>query len=692
MALLPESVRSSRGAVACFVVVLAAALYWRTAYPTITWWDSSEYSLAAGTLGVIPPPGSLLLTLLGWPVAHVPFGSSPAHVLNVFAGVLAAVTAGLVYIVALRIPVALRNGDAGLGAAPIYGGALGAWAFAFSDTLWEHAIKFTPYVLTVAFTGLMLWTMLRWWEEADHPDAWRWLALLGLLFGLDFSVHRTNALLLPGALIWILLRHPRSLRTPRAWLGGVGGLIAGLAVQLLIIPIAAFTRSPLNFNEPSTWSRFWEYVSLEQRGGGFLVQFLPRNAPFWSVQVTDLFRVLGANFLHWTGSAGVLGVFPAIAAVGGLVTLWRKNRRLALAFASTLFLQMAATVLYFNIPANYFRPLDRHYLPVCVTIAVLVAYGMAAAMQAGTIEMRTRPRAFAAAVGVLTALVPTGQLLGNWSAHDASHRYFASDFATNALQTLPANAIFFTVGDNDTFPLMYLQAVEGVRRDVTIINVSLANLPEFAERLQHRNPSFPLAMSRAERAAWAARVGSDTTLAIPVTGTHEDLGLALATTLPKSIAIRVKPQQGTRMLPAEITLLDIVRTNRWKRPLCFAITGGAEQMLWLKAYGRPEGLFWRIVPQVDAHPDEALLRSNLLARSQYRGYAESHVRIDEFSERIGMLYHFALQPLLAADRARGDIGRCREDRNALREAVPPARLAIPADMRKSIQSLCSAAR
>src|SRR5439155_21859652 len=104
MALLPESVRSSRGAVACFVVVLAAALYWRTAYPTITWWDSSEYSLAAATLGVISAPGSLLLTLLGWPVAHLPFVSSPAHVLNLFAGALGAIAAVLVYLVALRLP------------------------------------------------------------------------------------------------------------------------------------------------------------------------------------------------------------------------------------------------------------------------------------------------------------------------------------------------------------------------------------------------------------------------------------------------------------------------------------------------------------------------------------------------------------------------------------------------------------
>ena len=94
---------TTRRTVGLLVAVIAAAVFWRTSYPTITWWDSSEYSTAAGTLGLIAAPGSLLLTLLGWPISHLPFGSSPAHLLNLFAGVLAAITVGLVFLLALRI-------------------------------------------------------------------------------------------------------------------------------------------------------------------------------------------------------------------------------------------------------------------------------------------------------------------------------------------------------------------------------------------------------------------------------------------------------------------------------------------------------------------------------------------------------------------------------------------------------------
>ena len=103
----------SRAARVALVVTTGAsvAVYWRTAYPTITWWDSSSYSLAAATLGVTSSPGSLLLTLLGWLVTRVSIMSSPARQLNLFAGVLGAFTVALVFVTALRVRRNLDNGD-----------------------------------------------------------------------------------------------------------------------------------------------------------------------------------------------------------------------------------------------------------------------------------------------------------------------------------------------------------------------------------------------------------------------------------------------------------------------------------------------------------------------------------------------------------------------------------------------------
>ena len=687
--------RLRRAAGALIVTAIAALVFWRTSYPTIHWWDSAEYSLAAGTLGIVGPPGSLLLTLLGWPVARLPVGSSPAHLLNLLAGALAAVTTGLVYVIAVRLlrftEPSTTEGDRR--ALTALGAALGAMTFAFGATLWEYAVQFTPYVLSTVFAALILWVLLRWWKEADHPDACRSIALLGLLFGLDFSVHRTNAMLLPGALVWILLRHPQTLRTPKSLLAGTVGLLLGLAVQLLIIPIGigAMTRSPLFWNDPTNWSRFWDYTSMKQLGGGFLVQLFPRKAAFWSVQVSDFLRVLGANFFHWNGPAGVLGVVPAAAALLGLTTLWRRDRRLGIGYTLVLFLQAAMTVLFLNIPAHFFRTFDRHYLPVCVTIAVLMSYGFATTMGAAAQLSLKRMRLAAGAVGMMVVLVPLSQVIGNWTRRDASKRYVTKEFATSLLTTLPRDAILFTVGDNDTFPLLYFQAVEGVRRDVTIINLAVANLPAFPDELLRRDRSFPLALSSAESAALGARGSTPDTITIPVTGSAESLGLPVGAKPPAAITVTVKPQFGTKLLPADITVLHIVRTNRWRRPVCFAITG-TPSMGWLAPYARLEGLYYRIVPTPDPPADIPVLRANLLVHADYRGFADPTVRLDNEDRTFGLMSYLVLTRLLEADRKSGDINGCRADTAALLAAIPPDRLEMPTGDREKTLSECSAAR
>jgi len=685
----PSSKSLRPGAAGAVVVTaVAGAIFWRTSYPTITWWDSAQYSLAAATLGIAGSPGSLLLTLLGWPIAHLPVGTSPGHLLNLLAGVLAALTAALVYIITVRLLSFTKQTKAHLGA------ALGALTFAFGTTLWEYAVQFTPYVLTAVFAALILWVMLRWWEGADQPGAWRWLLLLGFLFGLDFSVHRTNALLMPGALAWVLVRRPRTLVSLKSTLGSAVGLLGGLGVQLLIIPvgIGALTRSPLFWGAPTNWTSFWDYVSLERVGGGFLIQFLPRKADFFSVQVSDFLHVIDANFFNWTGPTSVLGLLPGVAALLGLVAIWRRDRRLAVGYVLVLITQAVMTVLYFNIPENFFRTFDRHYLPVCVSIAPLLAYGLAVATSAAADLHLRRIWVPAAAAGTLVILGPVSQLVNNWSLGDASHRYFTKDFATNLLGSLPPEAMLFVVGDNDTFPLLYFQAVEGMRPDVTIINSSVANLPDFADELARRDPAVPLALSSAERAALSEPGATPKQVTIPVEGTPEVLGIPTGVKPPTAVTVTVKPMYGTKMWPADVTLFDIVRTNRWRRPLCFAITGTRQGMAWLAPYGRLEGLYYRAVPMVDSSANVELLRTNLLEHASYRGFADPAVRLDNEDRMIGANSYVALSGLLEAERKSGDVKACRAHLARFLAALPPDRLDFPRSYTREIISHCGAGK
>ena len=633
--------------------------------------------------------------LLGWPIAHLPFGTSPAYRLNLFAGVLAAVAAVMVFFAALRASrmghqhaTPQQSESAGLR----MGAAAGALAFAFGSTTWEHAVMFTPYILTAVLTAALLYVLFLWWEEVDHPDSWKRLALLGLLFGLDFSVHRTNALLIPGALAFILIRNQRTVLVPRNILASMSGLVAGLSGQLLLIPIARVTNSDLNFGNPRDFSRFLDYVSLSQSGGSFLVKIFPRNADVWHVQVADFLSALGDNALRWNGISSVAGVLPATAAVLGLIVLARRNFRLAFALSALLLAQAATTVMFFNIPANYFRSLDRHYLPVWVTIGVFMACGLAAVGQwIGTMQFKRRALAWVTAA--LALAVPGVQLVDNWQTHDASNRHFAGDYAVNALSVLPPNAIYFTVGDNDTFPLMYMQAAEYVRPDVRIVNMSVMEYDDYPDQRHEHDPTFPISLSSAERRTMAAKPFIDTLLVLPFAGDNAHFGLPPDTTTLSTGAFVVKPAWGgDKMTLGGLTLLDIVRTNAWRRPITFSITATRSGMSWLEPYARLEGIYWRIVPLKKPAANADALRRNLLTNYSYRGYADSAVMVDRVAAVMGVLYYEALTNLAAVDRARGDSASCRNAIAKMVAAVPPARLVLRAEMEGASVPGCDATR
>lgn len=658
----------------------AFAVFALTAYPTITWWDSSLYSYAAMTRGITTPPGSLLLTLLGWLITRLPLGLAPAQVLNLGAGALGALTVALVCATALGLlRQTARSHDGGghaTTAVAMLGAGLGAVTFGWGETLWRHAVMFNPYVLTAVFSAAILGIMLRWWERADQRDAWRWLLVLGVLFGVDFSVHRTNLLLVPGLFVWILVRHPRTLLSIRAWVAGGAGMIGGLAFHLLLMPLAA-ADPQLNVGDPSNWSRFYDYVSLKQYGGGWLVQLFPRRASLWSVQIMDVLRAFAANICHRGGPLGPFGLLPMVGGLFGLGIMWRRERRLALALLGLLGVHAAFTILYFNVPPHYFRPLHRHYLPLLVTCGVLVAYGTGAALvqlQRGLGKGGWRGVGVGLTVG-LVALVPCAQLARNEKDIAGNHRYFTEDFATNLLQGLPHDAILLTNGDNDTWPLLYVQNVKRVRPDVTLVNLPLTNTAWYLAQLVRREAAFPLDGTPAGRGRLTARAWTEKTFTIPVDASPAAFTLPEDLALPDSITVTAQPTIGNAYVRGQdLVLLQILHKNRWRRPLCFSTTVSEQNLAWLLPYRRLDGLFWRIVPYADPPPNAAVLRRNLRETYVYRGYGDATLPLDEVSRHLGRNYYAPFLTLAQAEFAGGDPDGCRATRTLLLEVLPPARI------------------
>jgi hypothetical protein len=423
-------------------------------------------------------PGSLLLTILGWIVTLLPLGLSTAFKLNLLAGLLAAFATALIARMAYDLCAWLFRDDPARPWPVIIAVSLGVLPLAFGPTLWTYALKFTPYGLTAVFTGGILFALVRWWQVAADGGI-RWLFVVTLLIGIDFSVHRTNALLIPGVVLWVLIRRAGVLASLRAWVAAPVGLLLGLSFQLLLMPMAA--RSPaLNMGVPSNWARLWEYISLQQIGGGFLVNLFPRRASFFEHQVGDVLDALHGSFAA-NGIMPFVGMLPLLCGLYGFVSMFRRKTRLAVALAVLFVSTVLTTVVYFNIPESYFRPLHRHYLPCLVIFAVMSAYGAGAAV-AWLIRLGGRRGIGLTAVSlVLLAVVGAGRIASNYATQDRSQNYFAYDIARAMLNQLPGLVcracvvqcqrcrIFASQGrDIDAYP----HTVGGARRHNTPANTS----------------------------------------------------------------------------------------------------------------------------------------------------------------------------------------------------------------------------
>ncbi len=213
-------------------------------------------------------------------------------------------------------------------------------------------------------------------------------------------------------------------------------------------------------------------------------------------------------------------------------------------------------------------------------------------------------------------LVPVNMAAGGWKMHDRSGNYIPFDYSYNILQSCDKDAIVFTNGDNDTFPVWFLQDVEGVRRDVRVVNLSLGNTLWYIDQLKNREPwgakKIPLSFSNE---SLQVDEGDDRALAY-------DFGEAQEITIPVPKDVMRKYTNDPRIIESgkmtftftgkpytkkankqiylirvqDKLILDILRQVKWQRPVYFSSTVGQDAFSGLQPYFRNEGMVMRICP------------------------------------------------------------------------------------------------
>jgi hypothetical protein len=297
------------------------------------------------------------------------------------------------------------------------------------------------------------------------------------------------------------------------WTFAVAALLVaavGLSVYTYL-PIRAGFFPPINEGEPTNWQSLWAVLTRQQYGKPSIFDN-PMHPPggqnpghtivlYWQ-QLRMYWDYFSWQFGHdWPERVQrmLAVVFVFVGGIGAW-RHWRADKRTALAMTLLVFTFTFALIFYLNFKWGYSQPFsqqglqhevrERDYFFICsfAVWGIWVGMGLAALMEWIADSFRARQpderRRWIYATPVLAlALIP---LFGNHLTASRKGETLARDFAYDLLQSVEPYGVLVTAGDNDTFPLWYAQEVENIRRDVTVVNLSLANTDWYLRQLQRR--------------------------------------------------------------------------------------------------------------------------------------------------------------------------------------------------------------
>jgi hypothetical protein len=376
---------------------------------------------------------------------------------------------------------------------------------------------------------------------------------------------------------------------------------------------------------------------------------------------------------------------PLLIGLAGLVWHYMRHRK-GFSLVMLFFIMTGlAIVVYLNQYPSQPRERDYAYAGSFYAFAIWIGMGVMLLYELLRKFLREIPAAVIPALMTLAA-VPLLMIVQNYDDHDRSDRYTTRDIASNYLSSCDENAILLTYGDNDSFPLWYIQDVEGFRTDVRVANLSYLQSGFYIETMSRKAfKSDPLPFTLPpEKYIEGERVqlpvedlvkeptnlkkvvefaGSDDPKAkidlsgrgdfynfIPVREFVVDVDsahvLGTGAVRPYHADRILKPMiwkfKGSMAMKDDLAVMDFMAGNNWERPLYYAVTVPGSTYIGLEDYFILEGMAYRVSPVTIDKPapgetgmiDTEEMYENMMNRFKWGNAGEEGVYLDENNRRM----------------------------------------------------------
>jgi hypothetical protein len=391
----------------------------------------------------------------------------------------------------------------------------------------------------------------------------------------------------------------------------------------------------------------------------------------------DLAKNKAMNFYYYLPFIiGLIGLF--------FQSKFDQNNALVI-FLLFLFTGIAIAVFLNMYP---YQPRERDYAFVGSFYAFAIWIGLAVIGMYRALRDKVSGPMLAGGITVITLLAaPVLMATQNWDDHDRSDRYTAREIARNYLESCDPNAILFTNGDNDTFPLWYLQEVEGVRTDVRVVNLMLLNTDWYIDQMARKaydGEAIPISMKKDQYRQGTRdfmhiypdkRLDQDAYYNVRdivnyITDDSKKVSVNQGNTVNvipvRKFKVKVDKQKlidngtvsakdahkivdeikwdikGNYVMKNHLVVLDMLAHFNWDRPIYFSITMGKDSFYGLSDYFQQEGFAYRLVPiktPTSGYRDFGSVNTDkmyerLMNQFDWGGYENPELWMDENNQRF----------------------------------------------------------